>query len=590
MSSRFRALAAKASDEPTSAHTSHTSRGPSSALPHDWRARLAFGWSLAQTYQAQVWLAWVVLVVSTLVFTFLVGQHALVRYQSFHADAFDLGNMDQAMWNTLHGHPFRFTNRGLDWQGPPTRLGLHVEIIFLLLAPLYLIHSGPETLLVLQTVALALGVLPLFLLARRLLPALPLLAAAFVVAYLWCPALLGEALWDFHPVALATPLLLTAVWALATRRYGWFVVAAVLAAMTKEDVALSLIPLGVALWIWHGRPRFGQAVIVLSLLWTALCFFVILPHFNGGASGGNNFWYRYAWLGSSAGDAVRNLLTHPWLPLQIVLTNPGRRTYLVRILGIGGGLSVFAPFLWLSALPELAVNLFSSRAEQYSGFYQYNAMLVAYFSAASVYGAAHLYNSRRRVEAGDAPAAKDAPPSTPSSAPAPSATLARTRSTLHTVWRRVSDLWSGAIARIPLPSRFITPVVILLLLVTTFWSVQSANPRLTSFWNVGGAPSKHAAVINALLARVPADAVVAATDTLDPHLSDRYTIYLMPDPQSYQADYVAADVAAAAVENRAGDAVMFARMLSSGRYQLVGTAGNVTVLKRTGSPLSPTSG
>ena len=52
---------------------------------------------------------------------------------------------------------FRFTNRGLDWQGPPTRLGQHVEPIFLLIAPLYLIHSGPETLLVLQTVALALG-------------------------------------------------------------------------------------------------------------------------------------------------------------------------------------------------------------------------------------------------------------------------------------------------------------------------------------------------------------------------------------------------------------------------------------------------
>src|SRR5262249_20547161 len=183
---------------------------------------------------------------------------------------FDLGNLDQAVWNTLHGHPFRFTNRGNDWLGPPTRLGIHIEPILLLLAPLYLIHAGPETLLVTQTLALALGGLPLFLLARRRLPELPLVGAAFVVAYLVAPQLLGEALWDFHPVALATPLLLAALLALDAQRYIWFAIAATLAALTKEDVALSLVPLGLWIWLRHGQPRLGQLTIACSLLWTTL--------------------------------------------------------------------------------------------------------------------------------------------------------------------------------------------------------------------------------------------------------------------------------------------------------------------------------
>src|SRR5262249_4758088 len=153
-----------------------------------------------------------------------------------------------------------------------------------------------------------------------------------VGAYLLSPQLLGEALWDFHPVALATPLLLTALWALDARRYGWFAASAALAALTKESVALSLVPLGLWIWLVHGRPRLGQLTVALSLLWMALCFFVILPHFNGGASGGNAYWYRYAWLGSSAGAAAGNLLTHPWLVGVGVLVDAARRGYLAATL------------------------------------------------------------------------------------------------------------------------------------------------------------------------------------------------------------------------------------------------------------------
>lgn len=543
---------------------------------------LAQAWSVARAYDTQLRLAWAFVVGALLLDTILVGQHALVRYQSYHADAFDLGNMDQAIWNTLHGHPFRFTNRGLDWQGPPTRLGLHVEPIFLLLAPLYLVHSGPETLLVTQSIALALGGLPLFLLARRHLPTLPLVGAAFVAAYYLSPQLLGEALWDFHPVALATPLLLAALWALDARRYGWFAVAAVLAALTKEDIALSLVPLGLLIWLAHGRPRLGQAVMLLSVAWVALCFFVILPHFSGGAAGGNTYWYRYAWLGSSAGAATSNLATHPWLVLQTVLTSPARRGYLGSIVLIGGGLSIFAPFLWLAALPELAVNLLSSHAEQYSGFFQYNATLIPYLMVAGVYGAAFLYNTRRAVERGE-PATPAAGAVDASSNPA-----ARAPTRLFRRWlQRVAARCTALVRRVPLPSRFVAPIVFSWLLIAGIWGLRTANPRVLAFWTAGSAPITGQSAMDALLARIPADATVAATDTLDPHLSDRYSIYLVPDPLSYTAEYVALDIPDAVADYQAADRAMFARMQASGHYQVVGVAMNVTLLKRVGAPLPP---
>lgn len=561
------------------------------------RERALGYWRYLATPAGQRRAAWFIVYLAAALFILFVGQHALVRHIAYHDDGFDMGNMDQAVWNTLHGHPFRFTNRAEDWNGPPTRLGIHVEPILLLIAPLYLIHSGPETLIALQTVAFALGALPLFLLGLRRLPALPLVATAFAVAYLASPAVLGVALWDFHAVALATPLLLTAVWALDARRFGWFVLAALLALLTKEDVGLSLIPLGVYIALWLRRPRLGWAVALVALAWVALCFAIILPHFNGGASGGNTYWYRYAQFGATPKDAVLTILTHPWLPLAFVLGDAGRRAYLGIVLRMGGGLGIFAPLLWICALPELAVNTLSGHAEQYSGFFQYNAMLGAYLMAASVYGVAALYNARQRTEAGTTSATAHADASPPQAAHAhqpigekgsgfiitPPLLPARIQAFLN----RAATRWHRALEHLPIPSRWLPWLVVVWLLITGVWNLAAIQPRLGDFWRVGAGANPQQPAIDALLAGVPADASVAATDTLNPHLSDRYTIYLLPDPQAYSAEYVAFDIPNASPERQASDQQVYDRMLASGHYRIVGSAGSAILLQRTGAPLAP---
>jgi hypothetical protein len=59
----------------------------------------------------------------------------------------------------------------------------------------------------------------------------------------------------------------------------------------------------------------------------------------------------------------------------------------------------------------------------------------------------------------------------------------------------------------------------------------------------------------------------------------------MPDPQSYQAQYVAAEFNGAAASERDADLRMWTAMLDSGRYRIVGVAGTVVVLERVGPPL-----
>src|SRR5438105_7096649 len=192
-------------------------------------------------------IAWCLLALFVLAYAIEMSHQAVLRYDTFKATAFDLGNMDQVLWNTIHGRWFQFTNQAVDWYGPPTRLALHFEPILLLLSLLYALGANPNILLISQTLALASGALPVFLLTRKYIPEWPLLAPLMAAVYLISPALLGLNIFDFHPISFATPLLLYAILALTYKRYGWFILACILAASCKVDIHFSLAILGLFL-------------------------------------------------------------------------------------------------------------------------------------------------------------------------------------------------------------------------------------------------------------------------------------------------------------------------------------------------------
>ena len=135
--------------------------------------------------------AWGLALLFIITFTWL----AMLRHYSFNSSGFDLGIYDQVTWNTLHGRFFFYTTTGR----PALHFSNHVSPNILLLAPFYLIYSGPETLLFLQTAAIALGGLPLFWLARERLGS-GLAGLTLLAAYLLFPTLE-----DRHPLGFSPP-------------------------------------------------------------------------------------------------------------------------------------------------------------------------------------------------------------------------------------------------------------------------------------------------------------------------------------------------------------------------------------------------
>jgi uncharacterized membrane protein len=557
--------------------------------------------------RAQVWLAWSLLIVAMLVYLLEMSYQSVLRYDTFKATAFDLGNYDQAIWNTLHGRPFQFTNQAIDWYGPPTRLGVHVEPILLLLALLYLIRSDPRTLLVFQTLVLVLGALPAFLLARRYLPRWPLLAVLFVLAYLLSPALLGLNIFDFHAVSLATPLLLYALLALTYRRYVWLLICCALAASCKEDVPLAIALLGV-LMIWRYRlPRLGLVLLIGGFSWSALAFGVVIPHFFPGQQA-NNFWYRYETLGSSPGAAILNVLLHPWLLFTTFFTIE-RFYYLAGLFRSTGFLCLLAPEWLLPTLPSLAVNTLNTDPNLYSGVFQYNANIIPFLMIAGILGLRRLLalwaawrgEPFPQLELMVPPRKREEQPRGAPPGLAVLATRARALSgrlwslllpRLHPAWWR--QQWMRFCARmIPLAKQvsltrlqWYACLWVLILMGVNYVAVA---PALNSFW-ADHQPGPREQHIEQLLAMIPPAASVSASDNLNPHLSERQRLAVFPsftgtvDGKQYTVDYIIVDLNDVFPEDRASTIETLNRLASSGQFRVIARAEGVVLLKRNGAP------
>jgi uncharacterized membrane protein len=315
---------------------------------------------------------------------------SLLRYRAFNDGRFDLGNIVQAVWTTAHGHLLVQT----DLHGRQiSRLGVHFEPVLFVFAGLWRIWPSPDLLLTAQPVVLALGALPVYWLAHKHLRS-ERAALWLAFAYLLYPPLQWVALDEFHPGALACPLLLFAFWYLDEDRLLPFALFALAACMTREEIPLVVAGMGAWYALSRRRRSVGGAIFVAGLAATALIVGVVEPHFRHGAP--LSFYGRYKEIGGSPGHVLRTAVTHPLRVLETAFDRHGLRYLLELVLPLAG-LCLLAPLVLLAAVPLLAVNLLSGDPAQTSIHYHYLAGEIPVLVAAAVLGAAWAVRRNRRL-------------------------------------------------------------------------------------------------------------------------------------------------------------------------------------------------
>jgi uncharacterized membrane protein len=463
----------------------------------------------------------IAVVVAMLVFTVLVSFTAIQRHRDFRTYRNDMGNMVQIVDNTAHGRILQMTaNDGEQIN----RLAAHVDPIIALFALPWLVWPDPAVLLIGQAALVALSAWAVYRLGLRVLgdPAAAALCAAAALLY---PPLQFAVLDEFHPVTLAIPFLLFAFTFLEEDRPWLAVPFLVLAALCKEHIPLVIALMGLYFAL-RKRRRWPLLVTLGEGAYFLLAVGVVIPHFNAGAP--SAFLDRYEGGDGSMRSLAAGLFAHPLRTVRTVL-EPSGIAYLAKLLWPFGFVSLASPLTLLISLPELLLNLLSSKPQQRSIAYHYVAAGAPFVIAAMVLGLRRLAGWLARV-------------------------------------------WTGARSGGPqrLHRALAAVVVAIALLATlTIGPLSGARPG----WGKAITP-EHRAVIGEAFALVPDGASVSADNALGAQLSERVKIDIFPVVDGDQ--YVVLD------SRRFGERRQnaLARLRANPRYELMFEREGVLVFRR----------
>ena len=218
-------------------------------------------------------LGYIVLLLMVLAYFIIFASIVLNEYNMFWYGNFDLGIPDQGIWLISQSKSPYLTTRGLHLFGD------HASYIHVLVAPLYWIWDDVRALLLLHTATLALGAVPVYLIARERFQSqwIPLF---FCLSYLLLPAVHYSNLdQGYHYETFMAFFMLLGYWFILRKWYTAYFATAFLSLICKEEIALTFILFGLYIAVRHS-VRVGLATSVFALVWLLLVMHVFFPFFN----------------------------------------------------------------------------------------------------------------------------------------------------------------------------------------------------------------------------------------------------------------------------------------------------------------------
>jgi hypothetical protein len=187
-------------------------------------------------------------------------------------------------------------------------------LAFVPMAALTRIVPATGLLLAAQSAAIALGVVPIWHLARKVVNLRVGAAAALVVVYGLHPAVIDLDLGDFHPGSMALTPLLVAAYSAERRKWARFWLFSLLAAACSSELGLVVATMGVILLL-EGERRIGTAAAVLGAAWTMAALWFVQAPLGSGLVAPRAF----AAYGDSFLEVLIEILRNPFRPIGDLL-------------------------------------------------------------------------------------------------------------------------------------------------------------------------------------------------------------------------------------------------------------------------------
>lgn len=316
----------------------------------------------------------------------------------------DSSMYEEHLWNTLHGKGFRsYLDQGLF-------LGEHIQVIHLLLLPLYALWPSHLLLEFCGSAAIAVSAIPVFLLTRRSTEsnvAALFVAAAFLCSFPVQYLDIAVDLKTFRPSAFGIPIMLFGLLAAERKQWIWMSFCFLLALASQEDFAIVIAPFGLWLAIrgWreqksdstsggNRRIALGLTIAVLATVYVFSVVKILIPWFRSGVP--VHYVSYFEAFGKTPLEIVTNLLFRPDLVWRELVTAATLALFLDLLIPFG------APFrAWsrlLVGVPLFILLAANQLTRDYPGpFHHFHAPILPIlgWAACAAVGLGNISTSER---------------------------------------------------------------------------------------------------------------------------------------------------------------------------------------------------
>lgn len=294
----------------------------------------------------------------------------ILQWNRWEFGVWDGGIYLQALWLIARGHYLAIDTF---FPTPKPIVADAGQWILYLLAPV-LSLAGTWGLFFVQALALCSPAWVFFDIARQRLGHNGM-AMALGTAYLFFPATVGMAVFDWHVDAIGVSLLCWALWAHATDRKIGFWPLLVLSLLSKNQAAIPILVFGLVLLLQRGQRRTGLLVAVLASLTLWVDEFLVRRQ-------DSNIATFYAPYGSTLAGVVHYLLLHPQVVLIAVWQHIGYLLAMTLPLLL---LPFLSPLGSAPALVVLLENVLSPAATLTSLYDQYAFWAVPFLFLGAIF-------------------------------------------------------------------------------------------------------------------------------------------------------------------------------------------------------------
>ncbi|HOV13309.1 MAG TPA: DUF2079 domain-containing protein [Spirochaetota bacterium] len=443
----------------------------------------------------------IILTIMIISYIFSVGLLSILYHLNYWTQAFDLGIFDQAIWLASKFQNLFITVRGLN------KFGDHFDPIIYFLGLFYWIWDDVNIMLILHTLFIASGVIPIYLTAREKLKS-EFFALAISFAYLCYPALINQNLDVIHPEAFGMTFIIYSFYFALKKKFIPFYVLSFLALICKEDIAITYFFVGIYLFLKVDKKA-GLITSIFSIIYLFLCMKVIIPFFTES----DFFRFRAGWFS----EFYSNKYNIQWY-LKVVFKEE-TFIYLLHLLIPVLFISIFDLPILLIAFPAFMVNVLSNVGYLRSIDYHYNTSIIPFIFYSTTLGFANILKfvgikqNKSQLSVDDLFLFK------------------------KIVNRNIKFDISYKI--LYFSKRFFVYFLFTIFLVTVYISnnlllskssINNINNTKNSLFRYITDKKQKPSTVNRAIKLIPKDASVSADYTILPHVSHRKKIYMFPNP------------------------------------------------------------